>query len=91
MDEIYRYFVAGDVERGRAYDWKQPFSRLSDDGLETQPWVTRTEARLEAKKDGAKAAFFNSIAEALISESLATTRDALEPIAANQRKGGTHE
>lgn len=51
------YFRVGRVERpsGRSYAWHDGYSTRADGGA--QPWVTRKEARSEAKRDGVHPVF----------------------------------
>jgi hypothetical protein len=61
----YVYFgYAGSVERGPKYQLRNGYARISDDGNDCQPWSTKREAQSEAKADGRKALFFESIEDA---------------------------
>jgi hypothetical protein len=53
------YTRRGDVERGtgRGYVWREGYSETLPGGGVTYPWLTKTEARADAKRRGAKAVF----------------------------------
>jgi hypothetical protein len=52
------YWYRGEVERGtgRGYRWVAGYS-AGDGGSVEYPWMTRAEARAQAKADGVKAVF----------------------------------
>jgi hypothetical protein len=52
----HHYFLAGSVERGARYEWKDGYSRVTPTGM-TYPWLTKREAQRQARSEGAKAIF----------------------------------
>lgn len=56
---IVTYYYRGKIERGngRGYDWKEGYSRDSEDGKPLYPWNTKRECQQEAKAAGAQAVF----------------------------------
>lgn len=55
---VWHYFFAGQIERpyARRYKRRNGYSRVCRRGSE-QPWLTRDDAREEARRHGARAVF----------------------------------
>jgi hypothetical protein len=54
---IITYYYRGMIERGANYDWREGWSRDSEDGRPLYPWNTKRECQAEAKKAGVRAVF----------------------------------
>jgi hypothetical protein len=53
------YTFRGRVERPyrRGYEWHEAYSETSADGNPLYPWLTKAEARADAKRQGGRATF----------------------------------
>jgi len=57
---IETYGRAGNVERGARYAWREGYARVTRTGIE-YPWLTKREAQAHARRNGARAVFFDSV------------------------------
>lgn len=64
MNQLH-FYRAGSIERGRYYSWRDGYSEVTPGGLSTYPWLTKEEARKEARKRGAQARFHDTIKEVI--------------------------
>jgi hypothetical protein len=55
------YVYRGLIERGPRYQWRPGYSETTTKGHVTYPWLTKTECRAEAKRDGLKAVFTDEV------------------------------
>lgn len=54
--ERHHYYLAGQVERGASYEWRDGYSRVVEGGT-LYPWLTYREAQRQASSEGARAVF----------------------------------
>jgi hypothetical protein len=65
MKKKWIFYRAGHIERGKNYQWRDGYSRVTENGTE-YPWLTMREAQSYAKKNGAKAVFCETEKQARI-------------------------
>ena len=61
--QVMTYYYRGLVERGTrwfGFRWAEGFSANGESGGPLYPWLTKPEARLEAKSQGLRAVFIRS-------------------------------
>lgn len=61
--KLIHYYRAGQIERGRDYHWLDGYSRVTATGS-LFPWLTKREAQSDARREGGKAVFHETLAEA---------------------------
>lgn len=62
--KVLKFVRMGEVERWnkgvRGLTWRPAYALLTDTGNPTYGWMTRAEARSMAKRDGGRAAFYET-------------------------------